>query len=65
MFQNLLPVMKIYRARDVNYRFSVLGVNFGTQLRLDSNSKAFTIKLIHIALNVQLYYVMEMCNLYK
>jgi len=28
MFQNLLPILKIYSARNVNYRFSVLAINF-------------------------------------
>ena len=32
VFQNLLSVLKIYSAHNENYRFSVLAVNFGTQL---------------------------------
>ena len=31
VFQNLLPVLKIYNTHDVNYRFLALAVNFGTQ----------------------------------
>ncbi|XP_011052872.1 PREDICTED: uncharacterized protein LOC105145174 isoform X2 [Acromyrmex echinatior] len=31
LFQNLLPLLKIYSACDVNYRFLVLAVNLGTQ----------------------------------
>jgi len=32
MFQNLLPVLKkIYDPRNINFRFSVLVINFGTQ----------------------------------
>lgn len=31
VFQNSLPVSKIYSARNVNHRFSALAVNFGTQ----------------------------------
>ena len=34
VFQNLLPVLKICSARDVNYRLSVLTINFGTQPKL-------------------------------
>ena len=28
---NLLPVLKIYNARDMNYTFPILAVNFETQ----------------------------------
>jgi len=30
VFQNLLSILKIYSAHNVNYRFLVLAVNFGT-----------------------------------
>jgi len=30
-FRYSLPVLKIYSMRDINYRFSVLAVNIGTQ----------------------------------
>ena len=34
VFQNLLPVLKIYNLRNVHYIFLVRAVNFGTQLIL-------------------------------
>jgi len=38
MFQNSLSVLKIYNVRNVNYRFSVLAMNFGTQPELGSET---------------------------
>jgi len=39
VFQNLLPVLKVYNLRHVYYRFSVLAVNFETQPFMNTLNK--------------------------
>lgn len=40
VFQNSLPMLKMYSTRNVNCRFSVLAVNFGRQPRLELSVKS-------------------------
>jgi len=42
VFQNLLPTQKIYNRRNINYRFSALAMNFGTQLIMFDGQKTQT-----------------------
>lgn len=63
MFKNLLPVPKIYSARDINYKFSVLAVNFATQLQFITvcvrNSHSIILAKEHIAYryNIQILFI--------
>jgi len=59
-FRYSLPVLEIYSMRDINYRFSVLAVNIGTQplfdvtiASFDSSTDTILLRVAYLIYNVK------------